>query len=392
MSWSTPVDLRAQVQKRWERGEFLRHVVNGEPVFPIRLTLNAPGSSEMTERFDEVRAWILELSGMPHLRIEVREFAHRVLGTNTVPQSAWVDSLEDAVSLIGKRREVACFRSMVDRTRTVQPQLLDWLAKRPLRALGLAEDWDRLLDVVAWIHNHPSPNIYLRQVDIAGVHSKFIEGHRGVLGELLDLVLPSEAVNASCSGGAQFATRYGFREKPTRIRFRALDDRLPLLRGACLPDITLDIDSFLHLDLPVCSIFVTENEINFLSFPPVVGGLVIFGAGYGWEALSKAQWLTRCTLHYWGDIDTHGFAILDQLRSRFGHVESFLMDRETLIAHESLWGREADQVLHDLSRLTGSECALFNDLRDNRIRKNLRLEQEMVGFGAVEAALSRAIR
>ena len=35
------------------------------------------------------------------------------------------------------------------------------------------------------------------------------------------------------------------------------------------------------------------------------------------------------------------------------------------------------------------EHALYDDLRDNRIRKNLRLEQERVGFGWVMAALSR---
>jgi hypothetical protein len=114
----------------------------------------------------------------------------------------------------------------------------------------------------------------------------------------------------------------------------------------------------------------------------------VFGAGYGWDALAKAEWLRQCKLHYWGDIDTHGFAILDQLRSRFGHVESFLMDRPTLLAHETLWGEEADQVLHDLPRLTETERALFDDLRDNRIRNNLRLEQERIGFGMVSAALA----
>ncbi|WP_287634594.1 Wadjet anti-phage system protein JetD domain-containing protein [Accumulibacter sp.] len=33
-----------------------------------------------------------------------------------------------------------------------------------------------------------------------------------------------------------------------------------------------------------------------------------------------------------GDIDTHGFAFLDQLRSHFGHVESFAMGRATPLA------------------------------------------------------------
>jgi hypothetical protein len=102
----------------------------------------------------------------------------------------------------------------------------------------------------------------------------------------------------------------------------------------------------------------------------------------------KTEWLSRCHVHYWGDIDTHGFAILDQLRCRFDHAESFLMDRTTLLAFESQWGEEEKQALRDLPRLNGEERALYDDLRDNRIRRNLRLEQERIGFSWVESALS----
>ncbi len=64
------------------------------------------------------------------------------------------------------------------------------------------------------------------------------------------------------------------------------------------------------------------------------------------------------------------------------------MDRATLMAHEALWGEETAQVVHDLPGLTPAEAALFDDLRDNRLRPNLRLEQEGVGFHRVEAALA----
>jgi hypothetical protein len=59
-----------------------------------------------------------------------------------------------------------------------------------------------------------------------------------------------------------------------------------------------------------------------------------------------------------------------------------------LQAFEPLWGEEGKQTLRDLSRLNPEEAALYDDLRDNRIRKNLRLEQETISFGYVEAALS----
>jgi len=63
------------------------------------------------------------------------------------------------------------------------------------------------------------------------------------------------------------------------------------------------------------------------------------------------------------------------------------MDRATLLAHEAAWGVERDPVVHDLPRLNEAERSLFDDLRDNRIRPALRLEQELVTFGWLKAAL-----
>lgn len=388
MSWTRPADLRAQVQKLWDRGELLASLVTGDPLFPKRLAFKSPSSAEMADRFDEVRAWIGEIRVMPYCRVEMREFRHRVFGANAVPKEAWIDSVEDALALIGKQRDTARFTALLEMTRKRQPPLLGWLAKRPLRALELSGEWGRLLEIVAWLENHPRPGVYLRQVDIPGVHSKFIESHRGVLVELLDSVLPPAAIDPAASGVSQFAKRYGFRDKPGRIRFRALDPAHALLPGAFVQDITLDAESFARLNPKVSRVFITENEINFLAFPQVRDSLVIFGAGYGFETLRKAEWLLRCRIHYWGDIDTHGFAILDQLRSQFEQVESFLMDRATLQAFESQWGEEEKQTLRDLPRLTPEEMALYDALRDNRIRKNLRLEQERIGFGWVESALT----
>jgi hypothetical protein len=387
MSWTRPADLRAQVQKLWSRGELLASLVTGESLFPKRLSLKGPTSAEMSDRFDEARAWIGEIRVMPHCRVEMREFKHRVFGANAVPQEAWINSIEDALALIGKQRDAARFTALTDVTRKRQPQLLGWLAKRSLQALELSDEWSRLLEIVAWLQVHPHPGVYLRQVDIPGVHSKFIETHRGALIELLDIVLPPKVIDSSASGVSQFAKRYGFCDKPLRIRFRVLDSEHALLPGVSVQDITLDTDSFVQLRTNVASVFITENEINFLAFPPVKNSLVIFGAGYGFEMLRKAEWLSRCRIHYWGDIDTHGFAILDQLRSQFDHVESFLMDRNTLLASETLWGEEEKQTLRDLPRLNSEEGALYDDLRDNRIRKNLRLEQERIGFGRVEHAI-----
>jgi len=386
MNWTTPADLRAQVQRLWDRGDLLRATVTDALSWPLRLSVKTPNASDLSDRFEAVRDWVRAIAETPRVRIEWREWNHRVQGTQRLPAAVWLDSLQDALTFIGKGRQAQRFVALWQQTATAQPTLLAWLSRRPIQVLDLSDRWERLLAVAAWLQDHPRPGVYLRQLDVPGVDSKFIEAHRGVLTELLDLALPPEVIERDAIGIAQFTRRFGFLDKPARIRFRLLDATLPSLPGCpsspqSLPDITLDAMSFAALQLPIQRAFITENETNFLAFPPATGAIVLFGAGYGWGALSRAAWLQRCELHYWGDIDTHGFAILDQLRGYFPGVASFLMDRETLLAHRLHWGEEPGPARHDLVRLTPEEAAVYDDLRFDRHQGRLRLEQERVGFG-----------
>lgn len=392
MSWTTPVELRAQVQKLWDRGLLLAALTTspgGEEIFPRRLLLKGPSSRELGERFAEVRDWIAQLTGAAgYFRIEWRSVNHRVLGANAVPAEIWIDSLQDALGLLGKRRAAEQFTALVALTRISQPELLPWLTKRPLRSLELAEDWPRLLQIVAWLLSHPRPGIYLRQIDLPGVHSKFIEGHRGVLGELCDLVLPPAWIDTTAAGVGGFSRRYGFQEKPLRVRFRILDPKNALVSAGTDQDITVTQQAFAQLNLPVAKVFITENEVNFLAFPLVPEALVIFGAGYGFGNLSIAAWLRNRDIRYWGDIDTHGFAILNQVRGFFPQTTSFLMDRQTLLSHRDLWGDETQPETRELLRLSREEAALYDDLRLNRLGERVRLEQEKIGFDWVVEALA----
>ncbi|MES2944654.1 MAG: Wadjet anti-phage system protein JetD domain-containing protein [Pseudomonadota bacterium] len=395
MSWTTPTDLRTQLQKIWDKGQLLQPPEAGGTVFPLRLRFTVPSSTEMSARFDEVRSWMANLrQGSARLRFVQREFRHSILGYNSVPLEAWVDSLADALALIGKQKEAQRFAALQQLTMAQNPVLLPWLQKRPLNALALEAIWPRLLAVVSWLQNHKRPGIYLRQVDIEGIDSKFIETNRGVLAELFELALPPEAIDALAggySGLSQFCRRYGFKDKPLRIRFRLLDPALaliPLQPGQADQDIGVTQSLFEQLDLPVGRVFITENEVNFLAFPSVAGSLVIFGSGYGFDVLAGARWLQKCRIFYWGDIDTHGFAILDQLRTTLPQAESFLMDDQTLLAHALHWGEEPKTEGRDLPRLTLDEQGVYDSLRDHRIRPGLRLEQERIGFGWVQQALA----
>ena len=393
-AWTTPQDIRAQVSRLWDRGRILSARVTGETVFPFAARLVRPGVRDLSDDFAAAREWIASLAagGKPAVpcgyEIEWEEINHRQLGKNRIPRSVVIPTEEDALAFIGKRREADRFDDLVRVTLEARPELLPWIAKYPFSLLEHAGDWARLLALVDWFLAHPRPGVYTRQIDLPGVHTKFVERHRGLLGELLDLVLPAEAVDARFVGAAGFEARYGLRRKPVLVRFRILDDRQAI---AGLTDLSVPVEQFAQLSPTVSRVFITENKINGLAFPPVPGAMVIFGLGYGLDRLADVPWLRRTAVSYWGDLDTHGFAMLDALRAFLPHAESFLMDRETLLAHVDLWGAEPEPTNADLSRLTDDERAVYDGLRTHAFGASVRLEQERIGFDWLERAL-RPIR
>ena len=179
--WTSPADLRAQVERLWSKGRLLAD----ETLFPLELKLKRPESRALSERFEEVRSWIRDLESEPAFRIEWAEVDHRVLGRNRVPARVVVAERCDALRLIGRVADAERFRSLAAVTAERLPELSDWLARKPLDALEYAADWDRILDVLLWFRAHPRCGLYLRQLDIAGVDTKFIEARKPLLAELL---------------------------------------------------------------------------------------------------------------------------------------------------------------------------------------------------------------
>lgn len=422
VNWSTPADLRLQVQRLWDRGDLLRSVLALEYAdkfdinesktveFPRRLTFKKPASKQISDQFEQVRAWIQSLRQCKHVRIEFRESRHPILGRNEIPYSAWVDSLDEALLLISRATDAKRFNDIARLIVTHDVRLLKWLYKRPQKALELYLAIEKLIKVHDKICSTPCSEIYLRQLSVAGVDTKFIEQHRDTLADWLDLTLPVHRIDDSYQGVKGFANRYGFRDKPLRLRLRSLDARYPfpdstqLLSGAAADashsdnndlklalaqaDLTLDVSVVRQLQPRHSRVLITENEINYLALPSISKTLALFGAGYGWRSLQQISWLHSCQIFYWGDIDTHGFAILDDLRQYFPAVESFLMDRETLLAHEGFWGKEPTPASRTPDRLTKGESGLYNELINNRYGENVRLEQEQLDFEWVSQRLT----
>ena len=390
-SWTRPQEIQARLQKLWNRGRFLSAQLTAEPLFPLRMPLKCPTPSELGAHYGEVKAWIEELmqqagSGQGRTYdLEWREVNHRQLGRNQLPVAAVFERPADALGFIGKQGQAGAFEALCCRIIMDFPELEPWLARKPLIALRHLTSWPGLIAALRWLIAHPRPGIYIRQLEIAGVDTKFIEGHRKLLAELLDILLPAEAIDQSATSISGFEQRYGFLSKPAQIRFRLLDLDLFIAR---LSDLQIPANDFARLDPPgVEWVFITENDINGLAFPAVKNAMVVFGLGYGLERLASSAWIEDKRLYYWGDIDTHGFAMLDQIRHYFPHTRSLLMDLRTLLDHQPLWGKEQAPLNRDLPCLNPAEAAVYEGLRQNRWAPALRLEQERVSYTSLKVAL-----
>jgi len=400
MSWTTPADVRAQVQKHWDNGRLLRDAV-GTPggshelatdrlSFPLTLRLRGPTPRELATRHDEVRAWIRELEAESHAalgygyEIGWSETSNRLIGRNRTPSSILVPTRTDALALIGHvetaERFAALARSTIDRF----PELGSWLQQRPLKVLEHEGAWERILAVLDWLRANPRSGRFVREIDVPGVDTKFIEARRPLLAELLDLVIPAAAIDLSRSGSGDFEARYGLAAKPALVRFRILD---PYLAIHGLTDLTVRIDELVRLDLAVERVLIVENEITGLALPAMTRTAVIFGLGYAVGLLRELDWLRDREALYWGDIDTNGFAMLDRIRAILPDVRSLLMDRDTLIRHQVHWNTELSPYVGALDRLTPAEEGLYDDLRFDRLGRAVRLEQERIPLREAAAIL-----
>lgn len=382
-AWTTFADVKRKVRRRWDTGTLLRMAGEDAEWEPLAFVLRGPSARDIVADIGSSREWISAWNAMDgrHLRIERKTVGGRIGGVNRVPAKAWIDGYDQAWALLGVTGEVAAYLRLLRHTRVAAPALVAWMLTKPLRVLELQDDWTALVRTALWIDQQASSDMYVREIDVPGVDTKFIERHRLVLCDLLDLQLPETRINPDISR-SDFAARYGFRTPPRFVRMRSLDLTRPLAGG--FTELHIRSDELAAAPPTAATVYVIENAVTYLAFPPDDDAVAILGAGYGVAVLDELGWLADRRLIYWGDIDTHGFVMLNRLRRRFGNVASILMDRATLLDHEPHWSHEAEPAVEHLEQLTPQESALYHELVEGTFGAGVRLEQERVSYAAVQ--------
>lgn len=378
-----PDDVRAQLEQRYRRRQ--RQWLGGEGAWPIDLALGSPTERAASESTSEVRAWVdawMHWRGPGLLQWTTRRWAR--LGTQQLPASVTLDSPRDVALWVGDagRWDTASRRYAEFRTRwTAMPgtvaEHFDTFADY------VDADFARLGGVVEWLAANPESGCYLRQLPIAGVHTKWIESRRRVIAAF---VAAARAIPVQ-----DFYTTCGVRRPASNVRFRLLCPELRARIGG-LQDIAVSVEQLARLDVKPRTVVVVENQETGIALPDMSHAVAFVGLGNAITMAADIPWLAGLPFVYWGDIDTYGLAIVSRARSVFRRLRTVLMDEVTLCSHAEFWGVEKRQHgALTASALTDDERALFDDLKSQRWGVNVRLEQERLPWPDAMTALICAV-
>lgn len=372
--------LKTELLHKWPKLYLSCGLADEFERFPSRVSLKPPNNQIILDDWQSVKHWAASYAALNQTDFKLEwQTRQTPLGKQELPVAVVFSTVDDLAHFLKKRQDLTSYCDACNALLNKFSGLRDWCLKFPVKVLQEQVHWQQLMDVLGWFMGNPVPNCYLREIALPGVDSKFIEANKALLNEWLNCL--QTPVNAQAKS---FEARWGIKTKPDRLRLRFLGDE----SVAGLKDLEVPFEQVNQIDWPSLSIervFITENEINFLTFPTVGKSLVIFGRGYGFEQWRELTFLSRLLIFYWGDIDSHGFAILNQLRQLFPKVKSILMDEKTLLTYQFFWVTESTpSKAQNLTGLTEPESELYRGLMENRWQVNLRLEQERVPLSAIQ--------
>ena len=386
----SPADLAVRARRMYER--FARGwVVDARADATIDIPLHPPTERDALFDLEGARSWTQSWrkveADLP-VRVVWAERDWSRIGRQHVAVRAQVEGADAIAAVAGWSRE---WHAWVRRIADLRVAMLDAVSDaagsdglkermdaalrthaRAIAALTSA-DAQILNAVVVWIIQHPVSGLRVRQVPVRGIHTKWLERHRAVVESLVGAATGKEGL--------------GLVAAADRLRICILD---PALRPAGVRDLAAPISelSGLPFDGNLQVVLMVENLETLLALPDAKGVVAIHGSGYVGHLAADLPWVQATPVLYWGDLDSHGFAILNRIRASGITVVSVLMDCTVLEEYRDLCVPEPRPFRGELSRLTAAETEALQLLRE---RGDVRLEQERVAWSYAWGTLESAI-
>ncbi len=421
----TPEDARDWARQRFANQR--RYWFDGGGEWPLSVSLERPTRSVVLRDVAAVKAWSATWRAWLDRRrpndpsVEVDEVAWPGMGPQTFASRLTFADASTVARFVGE--SAAWDLASARRTRLVA----SW---PPLARSGLGtfyvdlareapEDFDRLMALLSWFMAHSNSGLYVRQLPVEGVDTKWVDRTRRSLVSQLLLrakggIAPPEAPDAVATDAPQtelvnpsptpvgeepadnlsaydFHRICGLRRPPIRARIAVLCPGLRQQIGG-VRDLESSIEDLVRLPIRPCGIIVVENLETAYSLEDAPGVIAAVKLGNAVGLVSQFPWARGLPVLYWGDVDTYGFSILAQARQALephgSHVESVLMDALTVEKYLALIVNEPVQASNVGHRwLRPTEIEVYEGLLGNRWGTNVRIEQERLPWPEASALL-----
>jgi hypothetical protein len=412
----TPQQILSELTTRYTRQWRTWASEPSAATWPLTLTLSPPRRADLdgalTEAGEHIRAWTTFEQEHPEATVEWVTRRTKV-GSQELPGRLCVGSPHLVAAIIGRQQHYATAVArwgVLSATWPEHPRLRTALAE----AIRLDDhDFNRALDVAAWLAEHPNSGLMPRQLPVEGIDTKWITRHFRLLTllvgadpdsvEVSDLpamaatgagsrvVADDEGISGTDNETAEQVAALnalGLRPRPIYVRVALLDPGDRKQFGG-IRDLAVSADQLALLTVRPRHLVVIENLETALSLPDMRGVVVIHSLGHNLTPLRGLAWAQHAQeVTYWGDLDAEGFAILNTFRGFGYRARSVLMDEATLrrYRHFAIEGAPAPDR-GDLLNLAPSEYDTWQGILSDRWGRQLRLEQERIPLAAGVQAL-----
>lgn len=382
--------------KYWNNTRNLKSLLIGNTAFPLQISLKSPKGNAVLSHishFQEfVSSWrsFCEQVEYKFLGVKVNwdTVTFRTLSEQKVPISMTISDITALAQMLGSEQE----RQLKDwryRVAFIFDSLTIELVKRTghsiksgyehelfsalilnLEALSAFSDSDLklLVKLIPQLYKGMGRGCYLRALPVIFVDTKFIEKNQRLIESVTSAIIDHSVKEVG------LLSWLGCRDKPKDwLLVKPLCKKAEGTLGG-LPLLRVSSETLLSFELSVKNILVIENEQSCLSLDNIPDTIAVSGGGKN-VSWMKANWLATKRVAYWGDIDSEGFAILSDVRSKLSTVTPLMMDSDTVEAYRDRMVDEPESVAREPVALTEHELTLFRRLRNGDFGCT-RLEQE----------------
>lgn len=385
----TPAQVITEIERRVAR-TWHTDLTCDTVSWPHDFPLGQPTKTDLETNYGAFHDRVFDLHQWARTNgVQLRTARRLVRGSSqTIPTHVVVPDLDSAARLAPGSWTVhlASARGRLQRLQAAFPTTL---TAKILRTAATYSDLDfeLLLAVCDWFRSHADEarGLTPRQVPIPGVHAKWLNTSQPLITALTGL------------DSLDLADRH-----PPRIHFTYLDPDHRATGGRWHDSATVG-DAFVPAYVPRI-VLISENKDTAITFPTLPEGIAVEGDGFGGKTAASFPWLAGApTLIYWGDMDRHGYEILNGWRADGVPVASILMDETAYETYEPFGtntyenGRDIEPGdRKPLPHLTASERAVYNRITDPASVTHRRIEQERVPLDvarkAVHATLNRPVQ